>query len=84
MLTTVVLRSEGLNYAGAFDGVSDDSMAFLGKVKSSTLKSVNNLRSTVRKRVSPGGIRNTIGAGLTSEKMATMGVAAGAFVGLML
>lgn len=84
MLTIVDLRSEGLNYAGAFDGVSNDSKAFLGKVKSSTLKSMKNLRSTVRKRVSPGGIRNTIEAGLTNEKMATMGVAAGAFAGLML
>jgi hypothetical protein len=75
--------SEALNYAGVFDGISQDSKAAINKVKNSALKSVNNARKTLRRRLAPKGIKNTIQAALTTEKLATCGVAAGAFLGLM-
>jgi Flp pilus assembly protein TadG len=77
-------RSEALNYAGFFDKLSTDNKAFLGNVKNSALKSVNNARQSVRRRLAPNGIKSTIEGAVTTEKMATMGVAAGAFVGFMI
>ena len=73
-----------MNFAGAFDSISDGNKAFVDKVKNSALKSADNLRRTVRRRLAPGGIKNTIEAAFTTEKLATCGVATGAFVGFML
>ena len=76
--------TEALNYAGVFEGISDDSKAIVDKVKNSALKSVNNVRCSIRRRLAPDGIKKTVEAALTTEKLATCGVAAGAFIGLIL
>lgn len=76
-------RTEALNYAGVFDSISDDSKAIVNKVKNSALKSANNLRSTIRRRLGPSGLKSTIEAALDTEKVAACGLAAGAILGFI-
>lgn len=77
-------RTEALNYAGVFEGISDDSKAIVDKVKNSALKSVNNLRCSIRRRLAPDGIKKTVEAALTTEKVAACGFASGAFLGFII
>lgn len=73
-----------MNYAGVFDSIPDDSKAILNKVKNSALKSANNVRCTVRRRLGPNGLKHTIEAALDTEKVAACGLAAGALLGFIL
>jgi hypothetical protein len=75
-----------LNYSGALEHVelSDESQLMLKKVKNSINANIQDFRQTVRRRLAPQGISNTIESAMTKEKMATLGFAAGAFVGFMI
>mmetsp|Transcript_78 Transcript_78/g.119 ORF Transcript_78/g.119 Transcript_78/m.119 type:complete len:95 (+) Transcript_78:379-663(+) len=78
--------SEVMDYTGVLDDIKigGEAQATMNALKKKTLKTVNGFKSTIRRRLAPNGIKNTIEAAATKEKLATFGFAAGAFVGFML
>lgn len=83
-----------MNAAGVFkdidlpdsvDNVLDDAKPFLNIAKKRTLIAINDLRTTVRKKIiNPAKLRDNLEEALVKERMATLGAATGAFVGLAL
>ena len=73
-----------MNAAGVLDEVKDrftpDSNELLESAKQRALTTANNFRTTMRNAVNPDKIKEFY----ESDKMATMGVATGAFVGFLL
>jgi len=85
--------SEMMNAAGVFkdieladsmDSVLDDAKPFLDVAKKRTLVAINDLRTTVRQKMTPARLRNNLEEALVKERMATLGAATGAFIGLAL
>ena len=52
--------------------------------KKRTLVAINDLRTTVRRKINPAKLRDNLEEALVKERMATLGAATGAFVGLAL
>lgn len=82
-----------MNAAGVFkdidlpdsvDNVLDDARPFVDVAKRRTLVAINDLRTTVRKKINPAKLRDNLEEALVKERMATLGAATGAFVGLAL
>lgn len=60
--------------------LSDDQLDLFKKVKSTTLRHAENARVQVRRRLNPANIQSFV----DKERAAAVGLAGGAFVGLML
>jgi hypothetical protein len=76
-------RTEVLNAAGVLDDIpsfSDEQIQLAESMKRRALTIASDFRQTVRKRVNPEQLRGL----METDKKATMGAAAGAFVGFML
>mmetsp|Transcript_11484 Transcript_11484/g.27083 ORF Transcript_11484/g.27083 Transcript_11484/m.27083 type:complete len:163 (-) Transcript_11484:191-679(-) len=87
------IASEVMNAAGVFkdidlpdsvDNVLDDAKPFMDIAKKRTLVAINDLRTTVRRKINPAKLRYNLEEALVKERMATLGAATGAFVGLAL
>jgi hypothetical protein len=79
----ICLRTEVLNAAGVLDNIpsfSNEQIKLAESMKRRALTIASDFRQTVRKRVSPEQLKSF----MESDRMATMGAAAGAFVGFML
>jgi len=86
MAGAAFIASEVLHHSGALDNIDigDDAEFVLKKVSKSAQRTVEGFRTTVRRRLSKDGISNTIESAMNKERMATVGFAAGAFVGFMI
>jgi hypothetical protein len=76
-------RTEVLNAAGVLDDIpsfSDEQIKLAESMKRRVLTVASEFRQTVRHRVNPERLRSLI----ETDRMATMGVAAGALVGFCL
>ena len=89
----LLLRSEVMNAAGVFDDIDlpdsvdsvlGDAKPFMEVAKKRTLTTINDLRTAVRAKINPAKLRENLEAALVKERMATLGAATGAFVGLAL
>lgn len=81
----VFCRAEVASLTGVLDQVElgEESQFFVNKAKTSVSNAVNGFRTQVKRRLNPEEIQNTITSAMGKEKMATLGVAAGAFVGFL-
>jgi len=76
-------RTEVLNAAGALDDIpkiSDERMEMVESLKVRALNYANDFRNTVRRSLNPEKLRSL----MKTDRMTTMGVATGAFVGFIL
>lgn len=84
-----------MNAAGVFKDIDlpdsvdtcnalDDAKPFMDVAKKRTLVAINDLRTTVRRKINPAKLRYNLEEALVKERMATLGAATGAFVGLAL
>lgn len=76
-------RTEVLNAAGALDDlpkISDEHLQIVESFKVRALNYANDFRNTVRRRLNPEKIKSL----METDRMATLGVATGAFVGFLL
>jgi hypothetical protein len=84
--TTKIYRAEVASLTGVLDEVDlgDDSKLYLKMAKNTFSNAVNGFRTQVKRRLNPEGIHETISSAMGKEKMATLGAAAGAFVGFLI
>ena len=82
----ISFRSEVLSFSGVLDNVkpSDDAKTMIDAAKNRALNTVEKYKEEVRRRFGPKGIKGTIQAAATKEKMFTFGVATGSFVAFVL
>lgn len=76
-------RTEVLNAAGVLDDIpklSEEHTAVVESFKLRALKYADEFRTTVRKRLNPDKLKSL----METDRMATMGVATGGVVGLLL
>ena len=87
------LSSEVAHSAGLFkdldmpdyvDDLVDEVRPFLPSAKRKLKTAANEARLVVRQKISPANIKANLEAALMKERMATLGAAAGAFVGFAL
>jgi hypothetical protein len=72
-----------LNAAGVLDDIpsfSEDQTEVAANLKRRALTAATDFRNTVRKRLNPDNLKSL----METDRMATMGAAAGAFVGFLL
>ena len=72
-----------MNAAGILDdapSLSDEQTELAESIKRKAITYANDFRTTVRRRLNPEKIKGY----MESDRMATMGVASGAFVGFLL
>jgi hypothetical protein len=77
------LRAEVLNAAGVLDDIpsfSEEQTEMAEGLKRRALTYANDFRSTVRHRLNPEQLKSL----METDRMATLGAAAGAFVGFLL
>ena len=75
--------TEVLNAAGVLDDIpslSEEQSAMAENVKRRALSAASGFRTTLRKRLNPENLKSL----METDRMATMGAAAGAFVGFLL
>ena len=80
---SLIFSTEVLNAAGVLDDIpsfSEEQTEVAEGLKRRALKYANGFRTTVRKRLNPENIRSL----METDRMATMGAGAGAFVGFLL
>ena len=63
---------------------TDDAKSMMEAAKSRALNTVEKYKEEVRRRLGPKGIKGTIQAAATKEKMFTFGVAGGSLVAFVL
>uniref|UniRef100_A0A7S1ZZG1 Uncharacterized protein n=1 Tax=Trieres chinensis TaxID=1514140 RepID=A0A7S1ZZG1_TRICV len=86
----VFVVSEAMNVAGVFDNIDlpdvieENGEELLKKARRRVVGTVNDFRMEVRQRLKPEKVRSVIEGALEKERMATLGVATGAFAGLIL
>ena len=81
--TVLPYSTEVLNAAGVLDDIpslSEEQSEMAENVKRRALSAASGFRTTLRKRLNPENFKSL----METDRMATMGAAAGAFVGFLL
>jgi hypothetical protein len=81
-LFLLIYRSEALHYSGALDRVklSDEQSTLLTGFKEEAMRQAANYRQQVHRRLNPGTIQTFV----QRQRNMALGLAGGAFVGILL
>jgi len=64
--------------------LGEENKLHINQARNTVTNVVNGFRDQVKRRLNPESVHNTIASAMGKEKMATLGAAAGAFVGFLI